>query len=62
MASVSVRYIVDDVAAAIAFYCEQLGFHEIMHPGPYLRNVGSRRDAASPQRTKQSGRRRPANA
>ena len=34
MASVSVRYIVDDVAAAIAFYCEQLGFHEIMHPAP----------------------------
>lgn len=32
MASVSVRYIVDDVAAAIAFYCEQLGFHEVMHP------------------------------
>jgi catechol 2,3-dioxygenase-like lactoylglutathione lyase family enzyme len=32
MASVSVRYIVDDVAAAIAFYCEQLEFHEVMHP------------------------------
>ena len=26
MATVSVRYIVDDVDAAIAFYCEQLGF------------------------------------
>jgi len=34
MASVSVRYIVDDVAAAIAFYCEQLEFHEVMHPAP----------------------------
>ena len=34
MASVSVRYIVDDVDAAIVFYCEHLGFHEDMHPAP----------------------------
>jgi catechol 2,3-dioxygenase-like lactoylglutathione lyase family enzyme len=34
MASVSVRYIVDDVAAAIAFYCQHLGFQELMHPAP----------------------------
>jgi len=34
MATVSVRYIVDDVDAAISFYCELLGFHEDMHPGP----------------------------
>ena len=34
MATVSVRYIVDDVDAAIAFYTEQLGFHEDMHPAP----------------------------
>lgn len=34
MATVSVRYIVDDVDAAVAFYCEQLGFHEQMHPAP----------------------------
>ncbi|HEX5370259.1 MAG TPA: VOC family protein [Dehalococcoidia bacterium] len=34
MATVQVRYIVDDVDAAIAFYCEQLGFHEDMHPAP----------------------------
>lgn len=34
MAKVSVRYIVDDVDAAIAFYCSQLGFHEDMHPAP----------------------------
>ena len=34
MASVSVRYIVDDVDAAISFYCEQLGFTEVMHPAP----------------------------
>ena len=34
MPSVSVRYIVDDVDAAIAFYCGHLGFHEDMHPAP----------------------------
>jgi catechol 2,3-dioxygenase-like lactoylglutathione lyase family enzyme len=34
MASVSVRYIVDDVDAAIAFYCGRLGFTEVMHPAP----------------------------
>jgi catechol 2,3-dioxygenase-like lactoylglutathione lyase family enzyme len=34
MATVSVRYIVHDVDAAIGFYCEQLGFDEQMHPAP----------------------------
>jgi catechol 2,3-dioxygenase-like lactoylglutathione lyase family enzyme len=34
MATVSVRYIVDDVDAAIAFYCGHLGFEEQMHPAP----------------------------
>jgi catechol 2,3-dioxygenase-like lactoylglutathione lyase family enzyme len=34
MAKVSVRYIVDDVDAAIDFYCRQLGFQEDMHPAP----------------------------
>lgn len=34
MATVSVRYIVDDVAAAIDFYCGRLGFSEQMHPAP----------------------------
>src|SRR5947199_8653519 len=34
MASVQVRYIVHDVDAAIAFYCQHLGFHEDMHPAP----------------------------
>ncbi|MEU6280827.1 VOC family protein [Streptomyces sp. NPDC047028] len=29
-----VRYIVDDVDAAIAFYCTHLGFREVMHPAP----------------------------
>lgn len=34
MATVSVRYIVDDVEAAISFYCGRLGFVEQMHPAP----------------------------
>jgi catechol 2,3-dioxygenase-like lactoylglutathione lyase family enzyme len=34
MATVSVRYIVDDVDAAIDFYCRLLGFDEVMHPAP----------------------------
>ena len=34
MAKVSVRYIVDDVDAAIDFYCTELGFDEDMHPAP----------------------------
>ena len=34
MATVQVRYIVHDVDAAIAFYVQMLGFHEVMHPGP----------------------------
>jgi catechol 2,3-dioxygenase-like lactoylglutathione lyase family enzyme len=34
MATVSVRYIVDDVDAAIEFYCGQLEFEERMHPAP----------------------------
>ena len=34
MTSVSVRYIVHDVDAAIAFYCHRLDFHEEMHPAP----------------------------
>jgi len=34
MATVQVRYIVRDVDAAIAFYCRQLGFIEVMHPAP----------------------------
>ncbi len=34
MATVSVRYIVNDVDEAIAFYCGHLGFREEMHPAP----------------------------
>jgi catechol 2,3-dioxygenase-like lactoylglutathione lyase family enzyme len=31
---VTVRYIVDDVDAAIPFYRDQLGFEVVMHPAP----------------------------
>jgi catechol 2,3-dioxygenase-like lactoylglutathione lyase family enzyme len=34
MATVSVRYIVDDVDAAIEFYCGRLGFEEVLRPAP----------------------------
>ena len=34
MSTVSVRYIVEDVDAAIAFYRDHLGFREQMHPDP----------------------------
>ncbi|MBB3590806.1 catechol 2,3-dioxygenase-like lactoylglutathione lyase family enzyme [Rhizobium sp. BK529] len=34
MATVSVRYIVEDVDAAIAFYTQSLGFTLTMHPAP----------------------------
>src|SRR5919112_304553 len=34
MATVSVRYIVNDVDAAVSFYTQQLGFTAEMQPGP----------------------------
>ncbi len=34
MATVQVRYIVNDVAAAIGFYDRCLGFQTVMHPAP----------------------------
>jgi catechol 2,3-dioxygenase-like lactoylglutathione lyase family enzyme len=34
MSTVQVRYIVNDVDSAIAFYTTHLGFHEDMHPAP----------------------------
>ncbi|WP_067433444.1 VOC family protein [Nocardioides jensenii] len=40
MATVSVRYIVDDVDAAISFYCDHLGFVEQMHPAPTFAMLG----------------------
>jgi tRNA-Thr(GGU) m(6)t(6)A37 methyltransferase TsaA len=40
VSTVSIRYIVDDVDAAIAFYCGQLGFTEQMHPAPTFAMLG----------------------
>lgn len=34
MATVQIRYIVNDVDVAITFYCKHLGFKEVMHPAP----------------------------
>jgi catechol 2,3-dioxygenase-like lactoylglutathione lyase family enzyme len=34
MATVQVRYVVNDVDAAIAFYDQHLGFRTVMHPAP----------------------------
>lgn len=34
MGTVTVRYIVDDVEAAIAFYTKHLGFSVDLHPAP----------------------------
>src|SRR5689334_9337078 len=34
MAQASVRYIVDDADAAVAFYRDRLGFEVVMRPGP----------------------------
>jgi hypothetical protein len=39
LATVSVRYVVDDVDDAIAFYCRYLGFEERMHPAPTFATV-----------------------
>ncbi len=36
MATVQVRYIVNDVDQAIGFYCKLLGFQEEMHPSPFF--------------------------
>jgi catechol 2,3-dioxygenase-like lactoylglutathione lyase family enzyme len=40
MATVSVRYIVDDVNDAISFYRDHLGFVEQMHPAPTFAMLG----------------------
>ena len=34
MSPVSVRYVVDDLDAAMSFYCDLLGFEVVMHPAP----------------------------
>jgi catechol 2,3-dioxygenase-like lactoylglutathione lyase family enzyme len=62
MATVSVRYIVDDVDAAIAFYCDQLGFEEVMHPAPpfaMLRRGDLRLNLSAPSTTGGGGQAMP---
>ena len=39
MTTVSVRYIVNDVDAAIAFYSQNFGFTEVMHPCSSVRHA-----------------------
>lgn len=60
MASVSVRYIVDDVAAALAFYCDELDFHRVMHPASTFAML-DRGELRLVLSTKWSGRRRAGN-
>jgi catechol 2,3-dioxygenase-like lactoylglutathione lyase family enzyme len=44
MATVSVRYIVDDLDVAVDFYCGNLGFEKVMHnPGFAMLNRGDLR-------------------
>jgi catechol 2,3-dioxygenase-like lactoylglutathione lyase family enzyme len=40
MTTVSVRYIVDSIEAAIAFYRDGLGFDVLMHPAPGFAALG----------------------
>lgn len=40
METVGVRYIVNDVAAAAAFYSQHLGFEVLMQPGPGFAMLG----------------------
>ena len=40
MVTVSVRYILDDVDAAVDFYCKGLGFREEMRPAPTFAMLG----------------------
>ena len=61
MATVSVRYIVNDVDAAIAFYCGHLGFEEVMHPAPTFAML-SEATSASFSAPRAAGRRRPGDA
>ena len=57
MSTVSVRYIVDDLDAAIGFYRDDLGFEVVMNPAPDLRDARARRSAPAAQRAQRAGRR-----
>ena len=57
MATVGVRYIVDDVDEALEFYTGRLGFEEVMHPAPTFAMVsrGDLRLALSAPSTRGGG-------
>ena len=50
MATVSVRYIVNDVDDAIRFYRQHLGFEEVMHPAPTFAMLSARRPPPGSER------------
>ena len=56
MSLVNVRYMVDDVDAAIAFYTTHLGFRPLHARGARLRGRHARRPPAPAQRANQLGR------
>ena len=62
MATVSIRYIVDDVDAAIPFYCEALGFDLVMHPAPPFAMLERGSAATRPELPERRPRRRAADA
>lgn len=63
MATASVRYIVDDVDAPIAFYCRYLDFHEQMRiQPPTFAMLSPRRPPSGIQRTKRTRWRRAVHA
>jgi catechol 2,3-dioxygenase-like lactoylglutathione lyase family enzyme len=47
-----VRYIVDDVGAAIESYCGLLGFQEVMYPAPTFAMLAADGWRALPQRNR----------
>ena len=61
MTKVNVRYIVNDVDAAIPFYTGMLGFKLEMHPAPGFASLSRGRFAVAAQSTGR-GRRRPSHA
>ena len=62
MAAVSVRYIVDDVEAAIGFYTEHLGFSVVAHPAPQFAILSKGKLKASVERPNGTKRRGPTDA
>ena len=62
MSEISVRYIVDDVDAAVDFYTNLLGFEVVMRPDPRFAMLCEGRSAAAPERADRSWWRCPTHA